>query len=434
MAELKLPLIGDIGPIECLEKIGSVIEIPGSSLEKLKRIEKALGDYLVDSGKCNAILDLLFPKKNDINVEAITSGKVGTAPLFAKVFGRDEKASAKGENASDSKRNNRTPSTPGIVDHIPSTWSNLMLELGEFKLDEQFDKIEGDIENLIKYFCVMQEKPEDYFVLWSLIELSEKLKKDIWNRITGDDISLVFIDDDSNFDKICGLDWKDEKKSKKPDNDEIKHIKDKMCWINPVEEHSGKKKGLDIKSIKNEVQKLFQASCPQNKKVVLPVLVIDLLYKDESGVNKIKGDNLIRELRKEFAGEREDEMAPLIVGFTGGKSPFVINSAVKAGADIVIMKERGQPVNAPNPHGSGNPSGLFDLLWALSQNISKWRFLESYKEALKSGKMHYKPVLDRLFFSIDDESPFWRKYLKNWLRDVENIRLKNIFEEKATHE
>jgi hypothetical protein len=252
--------------------------------------------------------------------------------------------------------------------------------------------------------------------------------EEIWNRILGDDIFLIFVDDNPAFADKWGL--KEFRENGKQNNSKqdggftrLRKSKENMTWLNPLKINNGENKSYNHLDTKKKIIDKIQLYLKKRPEA-LPVLVVDLLIKDKGDINRIKGDNLITELRNEL------NTNALIIGFTGGKSPFVINSAVKAGADIVIMKERGETIDIPNSHGSGNPGGLFDLLWALSQNISKWRFLEKYKEFAENkfseDKRFYRPVLEQLFFSIENESPFWRKYLTDWQKEMENLRLKSI--------
>lgn len=423
--DLRLPVIGKFH----IESFDTILD--GLNLdilpEDLTDLEKKIGNYLYISEEYKKILDLLFPKASDFQAEKIRSivynKCIEEAPLILKIFGIGPSS----KNSADTK-------------HKRSAWANLMLDLGEFELDEHSERLKEEISREIKYtYSIPDSKGNN--ILNACFISSTHIVGEIWDRITKPDTLVVFIDDDEeeeadvSFADRWGL--KELGKNgilKNPEPEDgvltLRESKKNMVWLNPrAKDPNNNKKKLPYNH-KNTSQKIINMiqSYLKNNSGALPVLVVDLLIKDDDDINRIKGDNLIKELRNEL------NTNAFIIAFTGGRSPFVINSAVKAGADIVIMKERGETVKIFESHGNGNFGGLFDLLWALSQNISRWRFLESYKEELKSGKMHYRPVLDRLFFSIEDESPFWRKYLKDWLRDVENIRLKSIFEEKVSHE
>lgn len=426
---LRLPLIGKI-EIECLKQLGNIIEIPHMDDSKTRdlilNLQRALGDYLCDSEEDNTIITiikLLFPKKDEIDVEKIIEITIEkliendekiieneSFPLFARLFIRPGQIKDSGIEAKEKRK-------------FSSAWTSLMLELGEFYLDERFNDLEKDIkDNLMKNLCVKAGAKEAvHNVLYALFDSYEKMIEEIWNRILGDDIFLIFIDDDELFADRWGLSENDTSK------DDITYLRGddgNMVLLNPLKIN----KSYDPKKTKNKIIDTVQSYLKEHPGS-LPVLVVDLLIKDENGINRIQGDNLIKDLRHELNG------TSFIIGFTGGRSPFVINSAVKAGADIVIMKERGETIKIFNSHGSGNPGGLFDLLWALSKNITRWRFLEKYKEyakiKVKEDKHFYRPVLEQLFFSIENESPFWRKYLTEWQKDIENLRLDSILKSNS---
>jgi hypothetical protein len=428
---LKLPLIGKIEKIECLDALNKRVEFPASGTQTEKhylaeKIQKSLGDYLWDSEQYLHIIDLLFPRAVDINVEEIVHfyfkerlwRNNKTFPLFTWVFAKDD-----------------------VKEDMPldlsAAWSALMLELGEFYLGECFSHLPKEIvKSFLPYLYSHAEKPDEHNVLYALFTSHPDLVKNIWERIAGDDILLVFIDDKETFDDRWGLSGLVDKVKRSESTGmefEGYNIKTNKIWVNPVANASGgsNTRGYSNEVTKEEIDKILQSKLADDSKNLLPVLVVDLLFNDNEGINKIEGDNLIEELRNEL------DINPLIIGFTGGRSPFVINSAVKAGADIVIMKERGDIVGIPGSHGSGSSGGLFDLLWALSKNISRWRFLEKYKELLpkklEEDKDFYISVLKKLFFSIENESPFWRRYLRDWQRDIENIRLEAIFK-SVSHE
>ncbi|MCX6579440.1 MAG: hypothetical protein NT166_04590 [Candidatus Aminicenantes bacterium] len=426
-AILRLPLIGRFERIDILDTVGKIVELDSHDKEVhkvLQNFELALGDYLLDSGEYQKILDLLFPNLEKADVKELFNWSISDFPLFLWGFAKSSSES----NFPGNKKNEK--------ERLSSGWSALMLELGEFKLDEQFKELKNEINYLMQYFC---GKRNEYSVLYAMFEDNMEIINKIWERILGDDICLIFIDDEVDFDKRWGIGHVNKIERDKSDFKKFKTspTENNKIWINPVLKDKDEKVkfGYNRDLTRDKVIEIINQKCAEKTGGKLPVLIIDLLYLDEECINKIEGDNLIRDLRKEFPGGHEREMTPLIVGFTGGKSPFVINSAVKAGADIVIMKERGETIEIPNAHGSGNPGGLFDLLWALSQNISRWRFLEKYKKfaenEFKTDKHFYRPVLERLFLSIENESPFWRKYLSDWQRDIENLRLQAILKSNS---
>jgi hypothetical protein len=407
-AILQLPLIGPIDDIICLNALNKTIQVSQKEDHKnIEQFQKTLGDYLweSESKEYKHILDILFPNKEKLDVENTIKNGNSIAPLFTKIFAKINGVLPRGCD-------NRHPEK-----YLSSAWSYLMLELGEFKLDERFSDLRYDVEGMIHYICTSGDPPE-HPVLYALFEEKNELLEEIWDRIVGDDMLPIFVDDDDEFDKKLGI----RKTNGNLNNDTPSgdRVRDDMHWIMP------RLKNNQLVSSNNKTV-IEEIKFIKNNSPKFPVLIIDLLFRDQDDINKIQGDNLIKSLR----GELGDEV--LIMGFTGGKSPFIINSAVKAGADIVIQKERGANVETDNPHGLGNPGGLFDLLWALSQNINRWRFLEAYKCLIRKNEFtradrgfDYYPVLDKLFYSIENESPFWRKYLNVWLQAVGDHRVKSI--------
>jgi hypothetical protein len=414
---LKLPLIGN-KKIECFSLFkNNNIEIPQVHIESglFSKLEKALGDYLYDTKNYRIILDLLFPKPDAINIERVEaivyeSKKTDEPdepdePLFTKIIsGNIYDCSLCDKDIKDNNCKNEK-------DIRHSAWANLMLELGEFKLDLESDECPKDL----RYTYSTSET--ESFALNAIFESPEGILEEIWSRILGDDTFdtlMVFIDDDPDFDHKWGI------KLLKYDEIDPKNFElGNRIWLNPGKDYNKEDTEREIKKIVESFEGLEEKS--KEKKLVF---IVDLLYQKKD-INRIKGNEIIQHLRKSY-----HRVNPLIIGFTGGKSPFIINSAVKAGADIVIMKERPSSGSGSSPHSQSDPGGLFDLLWALSKNISRWRFLESYKDFVFkniSGKdFHYEPVLDKLFFSIENESPFWKNYLSDWHREIEDLRLKAI--------
>jgi len=431
---LILPIIGRVGDIDCLDKLEKKIEIPGinDDGEKNRLIQsiwRALGDYLWDSEDYKKIIKLLFPSKGEIDVNKLINisvddlglDRVDNYPLFARLLVR-------GRPTIDSTDKNRKKI-------LSAAWSALMLELGEFHLDEQFDSLKKDIEeNLLKYLCTPLEKSDEHTVLYALFDSHPQLIGEIWDKILGQDIFLAFVDDNKTFANRWGLsELRDASVAETSEGEcvTVNKVKINVLGFVPGKIGDVYNRTEVHKCVLEQISKEFELFSRTNPNA-LPVFVVDLLFRDSNSINRIEGDDLIKELRSQFGN------SAFIIGFTGGRSPFVINSAVKAGADIVIMKERGGTVAIPNSHGSGNPGGLFDLMWALSKNITRWRFLEMYyKEAapmeLSKNLDFYRQVLDRLFFSIENESPFWKKYLKEWQTKMENLRLEVIFA-SSSHE
>lgn len=406
-AILKLPLIGKIDDICCLNLLGNTVEFPRRGQEEpegLEDFERALGDFLLGSGKYKKIIEMLFPDQKDLQVEKIKNLLIGQPvepmPLFAKIFLGD------GRKPDPQKR------------HLRSAWCNLMLDLGEFKLAKRFDRLYDSIAAELNYTYSTSDQPTKFFVFNVRFDVSEEINKEIWDRILGGDTFVVFIDDNEDFSKTWNLGIKNRIKVDKSTIQPKEFKLEQKTWLKPEGSYPDK----NLEEVIKRISELYEEKKVDNKKLVF---VVDLLYRmKEESIESIEGDNLIRNLRNEFNAN------PLIIGFTGGQSPFIINSAVKAGADIVIMKQRGKSYNIGSSHSMGNPGGLFDLLWALSKNISRWRLLESYKSLAEDGTLgkwfNFLPVLDKLFFSIENESPFWRNFLQEWQRNMEDLRLKSI--------
>lgn len=422
-AILKLPLIGNIGVIDCLDFLENKVVFPRRGQEEpegLEDVERVLGDFLLGEKKYKKILDLLFPAKMDLAVGKVKSividRQVDQVPLIAKTF---LSGSCKSVNPLPGKLQ------PG---ELRSAWSNLMLDLGEFKLGKQFDQLQGCIASELNYAYSTSDQPNSFFVFNARFDDSQEINEEIWDRILGTeketkafaDTFVVFIDDSEDFSEKWGLGIKNlikiDKSTIQPNNFRLWQ----KTWLKPEGSYPEQR----LKQVINRIFEFFEMKAVASKKLIF---VVDLLYQSEdnnSSIESIEGDTLIRYLRNEFNAN------PLIIGFTGGESPFIINSAVKAGADIVIMKQRGKSYAIGSSHSTGNPGGLFDLLWALSKNISRWRFLESYKclAELKDwgDRFNLQLVLDKLFFSIENESPFWRNFLQDWQRNLEDLRLKSI--------
>ena len=413
-AILKLPLIGKINDICCLNLLEKKVEFPGRGQEEpegLEDFERALGDYLLGEEKYKEILDLLFPAKKDLALKKVKNLVIDRqgeeVPLFAKTFLRGSGKFVK--------------PLPG---ELRSAWSNLMLDLGEFKLAKHFDLLQGCIAAELNYTYSISDQPNNFFVFNARFDHSQEINEEIWDRILGieketkADTFVVFIDDSGAFSKKWGLGIENyikiDESTGLPNNFKL----GQKTWLKPEGSYPEKM----LEEVIKRISELYEKEEVDNKKLVF---VVDLLYRrKEDSIESIEGDTLIRYLRNEFKSN------PFIIGFTGGQSPFIINSAVKAGADIVIMKQRGKSYAIGSSHSMGNPGGLFDLLWALSKNISRWRFLELYKELAEKeawGKgFNFQPVLDKLFFSIENESPFWRNFLQDWQRNLEDLRLKSI--------
>ncbi len=418
---LKLPLIGNIGKIETLDAVDSVIELPGDDgddQEVLDDLENALGAYVLDTKKYKEILKCLFPDKTYFETENIKrivyNGDIKDAPLFTWIFDRAQHADFNLDvSENDGKKLDRQRK-------YKSAWSNLLLDLGEFHLDEQFN---GDPEWLAKKIPAVafrENQQAESFVPLACLGSDKDVMTKIWSRLDKDSL-LVFIDDQKDFNARWGLGIEPvvnlaDLESKLNDQDAPNRL-----WLRPSDENY---KETDTKElIKVTVDNLYKKKKHSTPSVNKLIFIVDLLFK-KNNINRIKGDNLIKFLREEI----DEEV--FIIGFTGGQSPFVIDSAVKAGADIVIMKGRSADARIGSTHSTCNPGALFDLLWGLSKNINRMRFLEAYKKLVKDDHCQpdftYRAVINKLFFGIENESPFWQKYLRNWMREIEDVRLRSL--------
>jgi hypothetical protein len=413
LPDLKMPLIGDVNiyPMGIIYKdngdkgvIKPVIKPVG--INDLIDFEKAIGSHLFTSGEYEKLLDLLFPEVDKFTKDKVYSivyeQRTEDVPLIFKIFG--------------------PPDTNGDVD-LPrrSSWANLMLDLGEFNLDKENRGFEKVLPFIYGSHAVAGEKVEPQ-AIYARFESPGKILGEIWQRILGTDTVVVFIEDDPDFEEYFQL-----------ENCSIEIPQDisvgKKYWING--------KDYNETTIKKTIKKIIESFKKIEDKKKKLVFIVDLLYKEGKEVNevtKIKGTGLIQYIQGEI------EEPSLVIGFTGGKSPFIINSATKVGADVVIMKARSNSF-----HGASHPSpsaetvasnridssGLFDLLWALSKNISRMRFLEAIRnsipEHIGEQRFDYRPVLKSLFFSIADESPFWRKYLQDWEKQIDDILIESVF-------
>jgi len=374
----------------------------------IKKLEKIWGEYVKFTGRLDDILKIMFPTGIKEIAKLIGQSNLITEdhkllPLFGYHLNRSIKILRKDK------------------DQWASAWADLVYDLGEFKLDEiPLDKINEnttyvDIDDIIPH---IYKYGNNWHVWWASIPEAGDTIRDIWGRITGDEVQIIGVDDDKNFaDLFLGT-------KKRPAlllmeieekgnlyKDDIDH---NLIWIKP-------KTPYPAAEVKQQIDHIINES----KKDLL-VFVIDLIFKRSQESNVIKGDELIRHLRN-----NDKKKKILIVGITGGTSPFIINSAEKAGADIVVFKKRGEdPENiAGTGHsGGGNPIGVFDLLWAVSWNVSVWRLLEEYKRNyINNNHSEFENIAVKFFSNIDNASPFWKKYLDEWKTGINTEKIKRLF-------
>ena len=417
--DLKLPLLG----IEAINHSGKTLihekfcrydksnqETDGkrdkkekSGNEKIRELETALGNYIKITRRYEEILTFLFPDLSEI--EAISQRMVGAGsiskekdklPLFVYQLDKYIEVGKREEGVN--------------VDKI-SAWASLMYDLGEFRIDELDHRISRELIPHIYGFDDL------YYTWWANIPKAEGIVKKIWERLGGNDVCIVGIDDDINFpEHFLGSEFNN-------DNPDLLRLnKGKLfsgagnrdsylIWLNSHIPY-------DQKWISEQIEEIVEY-----KKKKLIVFVVDLIFKKENKSQVIEGDKLINTLRA-----RKD-INMLVVGLTGGTSPFIINSAEKAGADIVVFKKRGDdPVNVAGHSSGGNPVGVFDLLWAISWNVSVWRLLETYKNNYTSGhEKDFRNIALDFFPSIENVSPFWKEYLAGWQTAINNEKIRRLF-------
>lgn len=410
LEDLKVPFIGNISVDWPEAREGTLVKSP--DYDKCIGYEKGIGDWLWNSGQYTPILDFLFPLESWFSKKNVYSvayeQKIDAAPLIFKNFGTE---SVKPKNSDDNTGKARR-----------SIWANLMLELGEFNLDHE----NAMYEKNLPYFYVSPGKENEqpqYSAIYARFDSNGGIIKKIWKRILGYDTVVVFIEDDPAFEALFELDCNTDKLEL-----------GKKYLVNTGNEY-------DEREVKKRISKLIDSfgKIGENDKEIKEkkklVFIVDLLYK-KGEINRIKGSDLIRYMRD----KSRDRDTSLVIAFTGGKSPFIMNSAAKAGADAVIMKSRDSydgHTHYRNEEIASNKidsSGLFDLLWALSKNISRMRFLEAIPKIIPDHiaeeKFDYKPVLKDLFFSVEDESPFWKKYLTDWTKLIDKRLIQAVFGKK----
>lgn len=417
--KLKIPLLG-MDVIHKGEKLfqkefcfynkyqNQSIETKDDKTGNIKHLEKIWGNYARFTGRLDDILGIMFPTAHDIQKETaklidqrhLSAEKQKLLPLFSYHLDGLVRISKEKKN------------------QWASAWAELMYDLGEFKLDEiLLDKIKlspscNDIEDIIPH---IYKSGNNWHVWWATITEAEDTIRDIWRRITGGEIQIISVDDDENFaDHFLGGNDKNPAlrtiEIEKKENLSKDDINQNLIWIKPNTSYP-----------EYEVKKQIDHIINQSKKDIL-VFVIDLIFKESLESTVIKGDELIRHLRNK-------KRNVLIVGITGGTSPFIINSAEKAGADIVVFKKRGGDAENIARHSSGvNSVGVFDLLWAISWNISVWRLLEAYKKNYMENKQsEFENIALKFFSNLENASPFWKKYLAEWKTEINKEKIKRLF-------
>jgi len=400
--QLNIPLIGNLAPVLKLINV-----FPGTD-ENQTEVEKTLHQCLQNTGKLEKILSFLFPR----DVKSILDKKNWEDTLFTYPLLPSN--------------HTRVPQHGNIHANMTrrSVWADLMYDLGKFSLADKtdFSRIQSTMPHIYK--------KDGEWKAWSLnIENASGILKDIWSRLTAvRDVQIVFIDDDADFmDHFLGEGENGSCKKVDCHQDDFVYDNTPLIFLDTG-------KPYDQHKVQNKVEKIIdglnERDTENNDKLL--VFVVDLLFEvdmtggnactdvtDKEFVNSIKGDDLIKYIRT----KKPDS---LVIGFTNGTSPFIINSAEKAGADIVLFKKRGG--ESAHHGGGGNAVGTFDLLWAISWNVSVWRLLKASQKKHMEGKDgNFKNLVLDFFPDLENISPFWKAYLEKWKMQINNEKIKNLF-------
>ena len=135
------------------------------------------------------------------------------------------------------------------------------------------DTGDGISDELIPHIYKLNK---DWHVWWASIPEAGEIVRDIWDRNTGQDTQIVFVDDDKNFEKLF-LGNKVKIDKKKPDLKTIKLVDSEklnqedldtpLLWINPGEEYQ-----------KNKVNEQIDFVIDKSEKKLL-VFIIDLIFR-----------------------------------------------------------------------------------------------------------------------------------------------------------
>jgi len=371
-----------------------LLKFDNSQNKLLEKIEESLGRYV--KYLKNEILDYFFPDEALVEEWAnyLLKGNKKTLHILPLPLYVVPRLAQKLESISERGS------------YFDNAWANLMLELGIFSLDEK-----SSFFNPSFYYKFNDE----YYILNALIRNPDgKIMDEIWKRIVGEKkkANLIFVDDDNKFREKWHL----------PDNENNKLV-DLICPKAISKDKNKENNEYTLEGLQETIENKLS-----DENASLNILIIDLMFKkkkdNNSEVKAIIGDVLIRNLR-----QRRKKI--FIIAFTGGDSPFIINSAEKNGADIVVFKARGLNDKFISGHTPiGTEKGVFDLLWAISWNITVYRFFEYYKEIIEKNTKQfiYEPLPEYFFSNLENVTPFWKSYLKDWITNVDDIRIKKIFE------
>lgn len=407
----------------------------------MNSIEDAIGRYCKYTGKLDKLYNLYFPKTENIklSIEKYLSSNYEFTEIIPLIFISlfKKNYSKKDNDSNDSKEaSNITDNNDKIIHSQKAAWANLVFELGLFIYEDQIEKNKEIVNHLINY-VYRKNNNEDCFSYYANIKNIDI--KEIWERLITDDVKLIFIDDDMNFGHKYGFNENITNKCKK--KVVYKAVNDNVHWIYPGRPFNNAKNAKDVEQsdIWNETDKIL------TDKKKLYIFVVDFIYKNKDKNDKVKNkDNnklynkiLVNEIIKNINKKYHDKDIH-IIGYTGGESPFIINSADKVGADIVIFKKRGGTYQSRhNP--AGNPTGLFDLLWAISWNVSVWKTLKilyckyckiennsNKNQELLSKTLEIIHTFFPEFPQTGNLSPFWKRYLKKFEIIYREDKLKEL--------
>src|SRR6056297_900330 len=383
---IRLPLIDvEIGSDD-FKKLLNKVKLDGdnsSDIEQMKNIENALGRYVKYTKdnetdvKISKLRDFYFPSyeiieqeiKNFLNFS--NNKQCQDVPLFLLNLFKNINGKNSGENIEFEKI---------------AAWANLLYELGLFDLENTNWSINSNYPEKIKIFYEKESK-NDCICYYSNIKYDDEmslLDKIYTNLIKFSDqknfknrkINLIFIDDSEGFGENHGI--TSEKIKKKKEKEKMREFNNKdnnISWIYP-----GRPCKFDENNEDDNLFKRLDNKISTEEKH-LNIIVIDFIYKKyfktkDKIYNTILGDDIIRKLREKY-----NHKNIFTIGYTGGESPFIVNSADKMGADIVLFKNRGGGKKNKSGHNAvGNSAGFFDLLWAISWNVSVWKTFEILKE------------------------------------------------------
>lgn len=395
--QLKIPMIGGL----------KLMTDPGGwytddQNQLIKKIEDRLGEVIKKKKSFKEFFNFLFP----VNIDKILQSKSWASSLFTYPL---------------LLNHNHTEDSPVEGINYQAAWANLMYDLGEFRIAGLTNSklIQSVMPHIYK-------KGDDWHSWWANFQNASDILRAIWKRLAMLDVQVVFIDDDPEFrSQFLGGDENPDSVEYKCNNCDLPSNAKPLIFMNTGPSYEEKK-------VKDIIGEIIKKNDENDSKLL--VFVVDLIYKTSLSregsangkrshiINFLKGDSLIEYIRS----IKKDS---LIIGFTGGTSPFIINSAEKAGADIVTFKKRGsEQVDTSGHTAGGNSVGIFDLLWAISWNVSVWRLLKASQKKHMEGKDgNFKNLVRKFFPDLENISPFWKACIEEWKMQINNEKIRNLF-------